>query len=237
VEPGPAGHVILNGSKKPCSLSHSMDLFTVSTPPLEGMDAGLAAAMFPADTAGIERRPFWKSPILAGAESDEVVLHDVVVPEDAFLPLGGPGRVSAVQDRGFLWFELLITASYLGIASALVERVWLSGRGAAIERVSRATDVEAAMAALEGIARGMLDGECGNHELGRMLLVRYAVQAAIDRATCLAVELLGGNAFIGSSEVSYLFAAGRGLSLHPPSRPVTGKRLDEFMAGSLLTLD
>ncbi len=237
IEPGPAGHVILNGSKKPCSLSHSMDLFTVSTPPLDGMDAGLAAAMIPADTPGLERRPFWKSPILAGAESDEVVLRDVVVPKDAFLPLGGPGRVSAVQDRGFLWFELLITAAYLGIASALVERVWLSGRGGAGERVSLATDVEAAMAALEGIARGMTDGECGNHELGRMLLVRYAVQAAIDRATCLAVELLGGNAFIGSSEVSYLFASARGLSLHPPARPVTGKRLDEFMAGSLLTLD
>jgi alkylation response protein AidB-like acyl-CoA dehydrogenase len=237
VEPGPPGHVTLNGSKKPCSLSHSMDLFTVSTPPLAGMDAGLAAAMFPADTPGIERRPFWKSPILAGAESDEVVLHDVVVPEDAFLPLGGPGRVSAVQDRGFLWFELLITAAYLGIASALVERVWLSGRGGANERVSLATDVEAAMTALEGIARGMVDGECGNHELGRMLLVRYGVQGAIDRVTCLAVEILGGNAFIGSPEVSYLFAAARGLSLHPPARTVTGKRLDEFMAGSLLTLD
>jgi alkylation response protein AidB-like acyl-CoA dehydrogenase len=193
--------------------------------------------MFPADTPGIERRPFWKSPILAGAESDEVVLHDVLVPEDAFFPLGGPCRVSAVQDRGFLWFELLITAAYLGIASALVERALLSGRGGPAERISLATDVEAAMAALEGIARGMDAGERGNSEFGRMLLVRYAVQSAIDRAACLAVELLGGNAFIGSSEVSYLFAATRGLSLHPPARPVTAKRLDEYLAGSLLILD
>jgi hypothetical protein len=61
------------------SLSQSMDLFTVSTPPLPGMDAGLAAAIIPADTPGIERRPFWQSPILAGAESDEVVLRDVLV--------------------------------------------------------------------------------------------------------------------------------------------------------------
>ena len=61
--------------------------------------------------------------------------------------------------------------------------------------------------------------------------------AAIDRATCLAVELLGGNAFIGSPEVSYLFAAARGLSLHPPARPVTAKRLAEYLAGSLLILD
>jgi alkylation response protein AidB-like acyl-CoA dehydrogenase len=237
IDRGPKGYVKLNGSKKPCSLSHSMDLFTVSTPPLEGMDAGLATAMFPADTPGIERRPFWNSPILAGAESDEVVLRDVLVPEEAFFPLGGSGRVSAVQDRGFLWFELLITAAYLGIASALVERVLLSGRGGAAERVSLATEVEGAMAALEGIARGMEAGERGNSEFGRMLLVRYAVQSAVDRATCQAVELLGGNAFIGSPEVAYLFAAARGLSLHPPARPVTAKRLAEYLAGSLLILD
>ena len=237
VEPGPEGFVKLNGSKKPCSLSRTMDLFVVSTPPLEGMDAGLATAMFPADTPGLERRPFWNSPILAGAESDEVLLNDVLVPEDAFVPMGGAGRVNAVQDRGFLWFELLIAAAYLGIASALVERVLLSGRGTAAERVTLATDLETSMVALEGIARGMDSGERGNYELGRMLLVRYGVQGAIDRSTCLAVELLGGNAFIRSGEVSYLFSAARGLSLHPPARSVTAKRLDEYLGGSLLTLD
>lgn len=239
VEPGPEGFFVLNGSKKPCSLSHSMDLFTVSTPPLEGMDAGLAAAMIPADTPGIERRPFWKSPILAGAESDEVVLRDVLVPHDAFIPLGGSGRINAVQDRGFLWFELLISGAYVGIVSALVERVLRSAKGSPSDRVKLATEIEGAMAALEGIARGMMDGEKGNHELGRMLLVRYTVQAAIDRAACLAVELLGGNAFIGSPEVAYLFAATRGLSLHPPARlaAATAKRLDEYLSGSPMALD
>jgi alkylation response protein AidB-like acyl-CoA dehydrogenase len=236
MERGPGG-LIVSGSKKPCSLSRSMDLFTFSAPPPEGMDAGLAAAIIPADTPGLERRPFWRSPILAGAESDEVVLRDVVVPEDAFLPLGGSGRVNAVQDRGFLWFELLIAASYLGIASALVERVLLAERGGPSERVTLATEVEGGMAALEGIARAMLAGERNNDQLGRMLLVRYAVQAAIERATSLAVELLGGMAFIGSAEVSYLLAAARGLSLHPPTRPAAGKRLAEFLAGSPLIVD
>jgi alkylation response protein AidB-like acyl-CoA dehydrogenase len=142
-----------------------------------------------------------------------------------------------VQDRGFLWFEMLITASYLGIASALVERVLLSERGGANERVSLATEVEGAMAALEGVARAMVAGERGNDELARMLLVRYAGQAAIDRATSLAVELLGGMAFIGLPEVSYLFAAARPLCLHPPARLTSGKRLDAYLTGSPLVLD
>jgi alkylation response protein AidB-like acyl-CoA dehydrogenase len=231
------GGWIVNGSKKPCSLSRSMDLFTLSTPAPEGMDAGLAAAIIPADTPGIERRPFWQSPILAGAESDEVVLRDVLVPEDALFPLGGPGRINPVQDRGCLWFELLITASYLGMASALVERVLSSNKGGADERVGLATEVEGATAALEGVARAMVAGERGNDDLARMLFVRYAVQAAIGRAVTLAVELLGGMAFIRSPDVSYLLAAARGLTLHPPARPATGKSLEVYLAGSPLVLD
>jgi alkylation response protein AidB-like acyl-CoA dehydrogenase len=236
MERGPGG-MILNGSKKPCSLSRSMDLFTVSTPPLEWMDAGLAAAIIPADTPGIERRPYWQSPVLAGAESDEVVLRDVVIPEDAFLALGGSGRMNAVQDRGLLWFELLITACYVGMASALVERVLLSDRGGPAERVSLAAEVEGAAAALEGVARAMVAGERGNDQLARMLLVRYAVQAAIDRAASMAVEMLGATAFIRSPEVGYLLAATRVLSVHPPSRPSASKRLDAFLAGGPLVLD
>jgi alkylation response protein AidB-like acyl-CoA dehydrogenase len=236
VRRGPGG-LLVNGSKKPCSLSRSMDLFTLSTPAPEGMDADLAAAIIPADTPGIERRPFWGSPILAGAESDEVVLRDLLVPEAELIPLGGPGRLDAVQGRGTLWFELLITASYLGIASALVERVLLSDRGGAAERVSLAAEVEGAMAAVEGVARAMLAGERGNDELARMLLVRYAVQAALGRATSLAVELLGGMAFIGSPDVAYLLAAARPLALHPPGRLAAGKPLDAYLAGSPLVLD
>jgi alkylation response protein AidB-like acyl-CoA dehydrogenase len=236
MERAPGGWV-LNGSKRPCSLSRSMDLFTVSTPPPEGMDAGLAAAIIPADTPGIECRPFWQSPILAGAESDEVVLRDVFVPEDAFFPLGGSGRANAVQDRGFLWFEMLITTCYVGIASALVERVLSSDRGGAAERVSLAAEVEGAMAAVEGIARAMPAGERGNDELARMLLVRYAIQDTLARAASLAVEVLGAMAFIRSPEVAYLHSATRVLSVHPPARLAAGKRLNEYLSGSPLVLD
>jgi alkylation response protein AidB-like acyl-CoA dehydrogenase len=201
------------------------------------MDAGLAAVIIPVDTPGLDRRPFWKSPILAGAESDEVVLRDVCVPEDAFFPLGGSGRMNPVQDRGFLWFELLITACYLGMASALVERVWLSGRGGAADRVSLAAELEGAMSALEGVAQAMRPGEGGNDELARMLLVRYFVKAAIDRAAALAVELLGPAGFMQAPEVAYLHAATAVLALHPPARIGACQRLDAYLVGSPLVLD
>jgi alkylation response protein AidB-like acyl-CoA dehydrogenase len=229
--------VVVNGSKKPCSLTHSMDMFTLSAPPLPGMDAGLCAAIIPADTPGIERRAYWNSPILAGAESDEVVLRDVCIPEDAFVPLGGSGRANEVQDRGLLWFELLVTACYVGMASNLVERVFQSGRGGVDERVRLAIETEGAMAALEGVARALCDGERGNEQLGRVLLVRFAVQEAIERAASQAVELLGASAFLNSPEVAYLLAATRVLAVHPPPRLASGRRLDEHLKGSPMVLD
>jgi hypothetical protein len=145
--------------------------------------------------------------------------------------------MNPVQDRGFVWFELLITACYLGMASALAERVWLSARGGTAERVSLAAELEGAMSALEGVARAMRPGEGGNDELARMLLVRYSVGAAIDRAAALATELLGPAAFIQSPEVSYLYAATHVLSFHPPARLGACKHLDAYLGGSPLVLD
>ena len=201
------------------------------------MDAGLAAVIIPANTPGLERRPFWHSPILAGAESDEVILRDVCIPEDAFFPLGGSGRMNPVQDRGFVWFELLITACYLGMASALVERVWLSDRGGAAERVSLATELEGAMAALEGVARAMRPESGGNDELARMLLVRYCRPRRHRprrfprrrTAWCEGVHRLTGRLLPT--------AATRVLSLHPPARLTASNRLNAYLAGSPLVLD
>ncbi len=231
------GGFLVNGSKRPCSLSRSMDLLAISVPPPDGMDAGLAAAIIPADTPGVATRPFWTSPILAGAESDEIVLTDAFVPTDAVMALGGSGRSDAVQDRGFLWFELLIAGAYVGVASRLVEAVLAGERAKAADRVALAVELEGAMAALEGVARAMEAGDRRNRDLARMMLVRYAVQGAIERATNLAVEALGGIAFITSPDVGYLLAASRGLSLHPPARGAATERLAAHLAGAQFVVD
>lgn len=232
--------LVINGCKKPCSLSSSMDLLTTSLLISRGRNAEpeLAVATIPADTPGIERRRFWGSPILAGAESDEIIFNDVVVPESLVSYFGRPSQLDDIQTRGFLWFELLIAASYLGIASALVERVLAAGRGGAAERVALVIDVEAMMAALEDVARSMKDeADAQNGLLARALLVRFAVQRAIERATAQAVELLGGMAFINSPEVPYLHAAARGLAFHPPSRLGISTALDRYLSGEPLVIE
>lgn len=229
---------VVNGSKKPCSMAHSMDLLTASvTVDAEpGTQEALAVLLIPAKSAGIERRPFWGNWALAGAESDEVVLSDVVVPEQLAWVTITPTDLDPIQISAFLWFELLISASYLGMASNLVERVIDAGRGPDADRVMLAVELEGAMAALESVARSMTDGQNDSKALAQMLLVRYGVEQAVARATDLAVALLGGMAFVQSADVSYLLSASRGLSFHPPSRTSMSQSLGVYLTGGALRI-
>jgi alkylation response protein AidB-like acyl-CoA dehydrogenase len=219
---------LVSGSKKPCSLSRSMNVLTagVRVIPTEGPHRR-AIALIAGDAPGIDRRAFWNTPILAGAESDELVLERVFVPTEHVLFPMNENELDAVELGGLSWFQLLIAASYLGIASALVERVVRGRCGEASERVRLGIELEGAMAALEGAASWIQHREAPEMLLSRVLLTRFFVQSAIERATTLATELLGGMAFVQSAEVSYLLAASRAIAFHPPSR---GRATDSLRA-------
>ena len=232
------GGLKVSGDKKPCSLTWSMDLMSASVAVVDpdGGPERMAIILIPATSAGIERKPFWNSWALAGAESDQVTLTDVFVPDAlSFYPDTG-AVMDPIQERGFVWFELLIAASYLGAASALAERVILSGRGSADDRMMLAVELESAAAALEHVAAGVTDTDDNDALLARALYARFGVERAIERASMAAAAAAGGMAFVGSSDVAYLLAVGRALAFHPPSRGAASEPLARYLAGDPLTL-
>lgn len=234
------GGWLLNGGKKPCSLSGSMDLLTASVALATGTDgdSSLAVALVPADAPGISVHPFWSSWVLAGAESDEVRLTDVRVDDDLIIRTmpEDPRRLDDLQTAGFVWFVLLISSVYAGVASELATRMLRSGRGSVTDRASVLVGVESAVAQLEGAARAVRDGLGGDDAVAAVLVARYATQQALATATDLAVELLGGIAFIGSSEIAYLSSAVRAIAFHPPSRSSAAAALLDYFSGKPLLL-
>ncbi|MCQ4042597.1 acyl-CoA dehydrogenase [Streptantibioticus rubrisoli] len=213
--------VVLNGSKKPCSLSRSMDLLTASVSMAD--DTGverLAVAIVPADVEGLSVRPFWRNRVLAGAESDEVVLCDVTLDHQMVVltDVTADSELDSLHVAGFLWFELLVTAGYLGVASALVERALRRDGAPAHTRAGLVVDLEAAVLAVEAVARSMAEDEWTERTLVNALTARYAAQDAIARTAHDAMAALGGMSFIGSDEASYLASAATALAFHPPSR-------------------
>lgn len=212
------GGVLVDGAKKPCSLSRSMDLLfaTLRVSTVDGDDR-CAVAVVPADSPGLSRAPFWSSAVLAGAESDEVRLERVFVPDRLVSDLGPVGATTDPLRRSLLWFELLIAASYVGIASALAERVVLAGRAGTHVLARLAVLLDGAMFALEGVAGRVADCADPAALFGPALVARFAAQEAVASASAQAVEALGGGAFIRDPDVAYLYAAARCLAFHPPA--------------------
>lgn len=230
-QPGAAGYVV-SGRKKPCSLSKSMDILTASVGvPSETGGERFGVAIIPANTAGVTVRPFWTSPILAGAESDEVILEDVLVTEqNMFLP-GEELDPAAMQASSFVWFQLLTSSCYLGVGSALMTQLIKSQKGSAEGRVEVAAELEGAMAMLEGVAHSFQSDALDDALITRALFARYAVAQTLVRTASRAAEMLGGIAFISNQQVSYLMAAVRCLAFHPPSKASVSDSLDGYLSG------
>jgi alkylation response protein AidB-like acyl-CoA dehydrogenase len=232
------GGITVSGVKKPCSLTWSMNLMSASVA-VAGADGGpdrTAVVLIPADTDGIERAPFWKSTALAAAESDQVTLNEVFVPETLIFYPQDTDSMDPIQARGFVWFELLVSASYLGAATNLAERVIERGRGSDVDRAGLAIELESAAAALEQVAATAPDADDNDALLARALYVRYASERAIERAVVSASALAGGMAFIESPEIAYLLAATRALAFHPPSREAAAAPIVRYLSGQSLTL-
>ncbi|MDX3225012.1 acyl-CoA dehydrogenase family protein [Streptomyces sp. ME19-01-6] len=219
---------LVSGRKKPCSLARSMDLITAGIA-VEGPDDTpvMAVALIPTESPGVSVKPFWNSWALAGAESEEVVIDEVFVHRDLVIEttVGFGHQLDKLTLFSFLWFELLITASYLGAVSALAERVFASERTPKSEKVRLLCEVEGAALQLEGMARAQEATEHDTEAFARCLIARFAIQDALTRAASSCVELLGGVAFVSSPDVACLLASAHALALHPPNR--TGS-IDSF---------
>ena len=233
------GNWLISGAKRPCSLAHSMDLLTASVAiEDEGEGESFAIALVPSDAPGLVVEPFWEADVLTGAENEAVVLTDVPVEDELVIPMGAPSDAlhDHVQATGFVWFEALMTASYIGMASALAERVLHEGRWDTSATVAPIVELEAAFSAVEGLAHELAGSSAGPRLLARSLACRYAAQDAIARAVASAVEQLGGVAFMRQREVGYFAAASRALALHPPGRLRTTAALKASYTGEMLVV-
>jgi alkylation response protein AidB-like acyl-CoA dehydrogenase len=231
--PARGGYTVA-GSKKPCSLSHSCDMVMVGLglshrPKQRGIALVLDAR------SRVQCREFWNTPVLAAADSHEVILENVFVPEELMVvpeTESAPGRVEMIESGALSWFQLLISASYLGIASALVERVFQRKAGNDGERALLGIEIESAMSMLEGLAQRIETEPVATAILCQSLMVRFAVQQTIARVTAHAAELVGGMSFVRSGDIGYLLAASRPLAYHPPSRLSMNELMSSYLLGN-----
>ena len=230
-----ADGLVLNGSKKPCSLARSMDLFTASVlVPQEDGRRRFALVTVPAHLDGIERLPFAEPGFLDAAENQEVRLREVSVPHEYVSYFGEELTLTQELSAAFLWFEIFVSASYLGAASALVERLYQLQRGTAAVRAQLAGQLQATMLSLEAVAWRIDSGERDAHAVVSALAARYEAQRVIAQVAADAAEQLGGMQYLVSPDVQYLLRVCRALAFHPPGRWVMDEPLDSYFKGQEL---
>ncbi|MFI9842252.1 hypothetical protein ACIHFD_34820 [Nonomuraea sp. NPDC051941] len=118
----------------------------------------------------------------AGTESPQVTLDNAPSLEKLLVRTSAmDGQLDVLLTAGFAWFQLLMTGSYLGAASALVERVLLNNQVPDSERTRLLVETEGAMSAAEGVARRIDDDGPDESTLADSLYVRYCVQDALSR--------------------------------------------------------
>jgi alkylation response protein AidB-like acyl-CoA dehydrogenase len=211
--------VTVQGTKKPCCLTWSMDLLTVMvrSAPESRYRGELLHVIVDAKHPSIRRERFWTNHLLAAAESDAVTLDQVPVPEEHVFKVGSAEAARPFALAAFAWFELLACGAYLGITSALVERLLATERGASALRAQISCELDTLTAALERAAERLDAGELTPDSLSRIFRIRYVVERSLPEVAARCFTALGGLAIIQFPEVAYLEPATRLLACHVPS--------------------
>lgn len=230
------GSYRVSGSKKPCTMTHHFDVITFGVnyiDPEERVHIGIGVGF--ADNPGIERKKFWSVPHLQAADSHEVTFNNLMVPESMMYFSKAVDDQLADDQLGTgdnllaIWFQLLASASYLGMASALASRALLGNKGSQEERAMLLIDLQGATMALHGLADRIDQERFLRVDLARAQATRFSIQEAVNRIGTRAFEMMGGMAFMTCEELSYLLVATRLFAFHPTSRRASTPFLCELL--------
>mgnify|MGYP000026662887 CR=1 FL=1 len=220
----------INGVKRPCSLSLSMDLLTASVW-LDGdeqeHDSGYAVALIDARTPGIRVEKLWRNHVLEGAQSDAVILENVYVRDHQLIrPNQDMAAETAVlQVVGMNWFLIMVLSAYVGMARRLVDELaggstsndFSLGAQGAVQRLTSA--VRGCQIILDMLSRDMDRGELDPHEMQRRLLdARTSIECIFKVIAAETPDIMRGEQFITNGVISRLRESLSGLLFHPPAR-------------------
>lgn len=217
----------LDGTKKPCTMSHQADLFLVGVTDGLGAERSRGLAIVERARTPIRVERFWTQPTLAGADNECLHFEGARVQADnVLLPTPGSEGVArlrfAVAQSEItisMIFQALMAGSYLGVAAHLYEL--------AIARARRlegddalmflACELEAARLAQYRLAQRIDGGAFSGEQLGQAMALSWN---AIRRMDALIAEIEARPELRDDEECAYLARVCGFMKRHPPSEKV-----------------
>jgi len=229
--------ILVNGTKRPCSLTWSMDVLSmmVRSTPESRFGGQLLHIFVNARDPTITKRQFWSNPVLLAAESHQVTLLDTPVDERMIVPIGTSESAAPFALAAYAWFELISCGAYLGCLARLVELCLEKPRCPAERLAEWISTFETLRTALTTLAQE-LDRKIEIDAMSRLLRIRYHMERQIAATSQQCLLTLGGLSFATDTEATYFASACLALHFHPPSFSSMAKNLADQVDGGNLVL-
>jgi alkylation response protein AidB-like acyl-CoA dehydrogenase len=231
----------LTGTKFPCSLSSTAELFCLSAQ-VVGEDVAIVA-LCPAGSPGLKVEGDWPSLGMRASDTARLELTDVEIDRRLVFHEASVGTIDDIVIEGLIWFVVLITATYHGVLSSLVELAARASSRCLPQRkldalVNAATELSTLGAACRDIGHRWSDGTLrGTTAMAAAAALRIQLSATTDRVLAGLRPVLGAVVYTRDTPASGLVLDALAAHHHPPSIPLCESLIASAGSGQPLSLD
>jgi len=234
----------LNGRKSFTSMSPIINFFVVNAT-LDGRDGQpqIGTFLVPRGTPGLETIETWDTMGMRATASHDLLLKDVLVPEQYLVSVRAPGNVDAGATALFAWFSLSIASVYTGVAIAARDFAVDFARTRRPSVLPRTiahlpgiqfavADMDIALAAARALTRRVaeewIDGAHHSAEgIARVLLPKYLATNTAIEVVNKAMQVVGGVSIFRRTPLERYYRDVRAGPFHPfgndQTRELVGK--------------
>ncbi|MFG2097485.1 acyl-CoA dehydrogenase family protein [Streptomyces sp. NPDC048612] len=232
----------VTGVKYPCSLATTATLVCL-TARVTGTDETLLA-LCPRTSPGLTAEGEWPSLGMTASDTARLVLRDVEV-DDRLVFHRGPADV--IDDNvvsGMVWFAVLLTATYHGVLSALLDTAYrqVTDAGTYGPRTALLGRATRELLTLGGACR-QLGADVGSGAVGGQPALAAAVglRASLsdtrDRVLTAVTPVIGGRLYGRGQQAAGLLVDSLAVHHHPPSLLVCDEVVGSYGTGRAISFD
>jgi alkylation response protein AidB-like acyl-CoA dehydrogenase len=235
---------LLNGVKFPCSLSTTAELFCLNAATADGETI---VALCPAGAPGlVTDGNAWPALGMASSDTGKVTLTDVHLDDRLIYHRAPSGSTDPIVVMGFVWFSVLMAATYHGVLTHLLDLAAHSARaagaGPADPRTGLLGTATRELLALGGNAQWLgrvwtTEGLGQEPALGAAMALRAQTSVTRDRVAAALTPVIGSRLYTNGAAVSALNLDSLAVHHHPPALLVCDDGVGSAVLGQPVDFD
>ncbi|SDF98636.1 Acyl-CoA dehydrogenase [Sinosporangium album] len=232
----------VSGTKYPCSLASTATLVCL-TARVDATDETILA-LCPAASPGLTVEGDWPSLGMAASDTAKLVLRDVELDDRLVFHRGPADVIDDTVVSGMVWFAVLLSATYHGVLSSLLDlayqQVAKSGQyGVRVALLGRATrELLTLGGACRQLGRDFEEGlVAGRAALATAVGLRATLSEVRDRVVSAVTPVVGSRLYTRDHPAAGLLVDSLAAHHHPPSLLVCDQVVGDHCAGREISFD